>query len=147
MEHEFKFLSHHAILLLANSAITPEFLYYAAAKGLDEQFTEEVLSALLRDTNVPTKRRTAWQWHRDPGYAACISERTMTTSATRLETRRRHHVRFKGSFYECDAQQLDGDTLYQSRTSNFCMGESRMFTAVKENGRTVQQRVDNRVQT
>jgi hypothetical protein len=61
---------------------------------------------------------------------------------TRLETRRRHHVRFKGSFYECGAQQLDGDTLYQSQATNF-----QMFTAVKENGRTVQQRADNRVQT
>jgi hypothetical protein len=138
MQHEFRFLSRYATLLLANSLMVPTFLKDAPATGLDEQFMEEVLSAqLLRDTNVPTKRRTAWQWHRDPGYAACISERTRTTSATRLEKRRRRHVRFKGSFYECDAQQLDGDTLYQSRTSNVGMGESRMFTAVKENGRTV----------
>jgi hypothetical protein len=66
MKHEFRFRSRYA-------TITP-----ADVSGPGEQFAEEVLSGLLlRDANVPTKRRKG--------------------ITTRMKTRRRRHVRFKGT--------------------------------------------------
>eukprot|EP01033_Poteriospumella_lacustris_P012993 gene12993-9292_t len=46
------------------------------------------------DAKTPTRWLTAWERYHDPGYPTDNSERTKVTSATRLETRRRHHVRF-----------------------------------------------------
>jgi hypothetical protein len=114
VKHEFKFLSRHAALLLALSAFAPEFLIHAAEHGLDYQLTEAFLSALLlRDSSMEEEWRTSWEWHGDA----------------------RRHIKFPGTYYEGDAQELEGDALYISQTINFRLGE--MFMAVKENGRTV----------
>lgn len=135
MRHNFKYLSQYAALLQACSVMAPEFLRHAAMFGLDYPLIEAALCAILRrDSGMPKEWLTSWEWHHDPGYKTILSEQTemAIVDIPRVGSCSRH-VQFKGIDYEKNAQQLDGDTLYQSMT---IMG--KMFTVVKDSdGRTV----------